>query len=293
MNGSYSMATVIGFIAILLWGGLAILSKQAGDFPPFQLLALCFSIAFIFMLLKWLILGQSILKLIKQPILAWCLGCSGLFLYHASYFLALAHAPVLEVSLIAYLWPLLIILFSAILPGEQLYVKHIIGAVISLIGCWILLGGGDSQFNIEYLTGYLFAAACSVIWASYSVASRLVKQVPTDAVGLFCGVCALLGWICHLSLETTYWPASNSQWLAVVGLGLGPLGLAFFAWDYGVKRGDIQLLGVLSYAAPLISTALLIMFTNIQATSAILIACTAIVLGALIASIKWPSIVRH
>ncbi len=51
MNGSYSIATAIGFIAILLWGGLAILSKQAGDFPPFQLLALCFSIAFIFMLL--------------------------------------------------------------------------------------------------------------------------------------------------------------------------------------------------------------------------------------------------
>ncbi|EPJ43489.1 MAG: hypothetical protein OFPII_41290 [Osedax symbiont Rs1] len=214
-----------------------------------------------------------------------------MFLYHASYFLALAHAPVLEVSLIAYLWPLLIILFSALLPGEQLYVKHIIGAVISLIGCWILLGGGDSQFNIEYLTGYLFAAACSVIWASYSVASRLVKQVPTDAVGLFCGVCALLGWICHFSLETSYWPASNSQWLAVVGLGLGPLGLAFFAWDYGVKRGDIQLLGVLSYAAPLISTALLIMFTNIQANNTISIACTAIVLGALIAGLRKDSVI--
>lgn len=46
--------------------------------------------------------------------------------------------------------------------------------------------------------GYLAAIGAAVIWATYSVASRLVKQVPTDAVGWFCGVTALLGWLCHL-----------------------------------------------------------------------------------------------
>jgi len=38
----------------------------------------------------------------------------------------------------------------------------------------------------------------------------------------------------------------------VVALGLGPVGLAFFTWDVGMKRGDIQMLGTLSYAAPLL-----------------------------------------
>ena len=292
MQRSSKIATAIGCIAIILWGVLALLSTLAGNFPPFQLLALCFSIAFLFMCLKWLICGQSIVALSKQPPLAWLIGCSGLFLYHACYFFALANAPVLEVSLIAYLWPLLIVLFSAFLPGEKLYLKHILGAAISLAGCWILLGGAQSSFNTLYLVGYLFAAACSIIWASYSLCSRLVATVPTDAVGLFCGVCAALGWICHFMLESTYYPEHYTQWLAVVGLGLGPLGLAFFAWDFGIKKGNIQLLGVMSYATPLISTVLLIAFTDIQATQTLFIACAAIISGALVASIHWKSFAR-
>jgi len=292
MKSTINIATATGCIAIFLWGILALLSKLAGQFPPFQLLALCFTIAFVFMCVKWLVTGQSMGILAKQPAKAWIIGCSGLFLYHACYFFALKYAPVLEVSLIAYLWPLLIVLFSALLPGEKLYIKHILGAVISLIGCWVLLGGTESSFNAQYLTGYLFAAACSVIWASYSVSSRLVKKVPTDAVGLFCGVCAVLGWGCHFLLEESYIPQQSSQWLAVLGLGLGPLGLAFFAWDFGIKKGNIQLLGVLSYATPLISTWMLISFTDIEPSATIYTACTAIVLGALVASMQWRKLLR-
>jgi len=280
-------ATAIGTIAIFLWGVLALFSKQAESFPPFQLLAMCFTIAFIFMLVKWRIYGQSIRQLAKQPLSAWFIGCAGLFLYHVSYFFALANAPVLEVSLIAYLWPLLIVIFSTFLPGETLRAKHILGAIISLFGCWVLLGGANSSFNEQYMLGYFYAAACSIIWALYSVTSRLVKQVPTDAVGLFCALTAVLGWLCHFFLEDTYIASDISQWLAVIALGLGPLGLAFFAWDYGIKKGNIQLLGILSYATPLISTIVLIIFTDIKATATIYFACLAIVFGALIASIEW------
>jgi drug/metabolite transporter (DMT)-like permease len=292
LDPSNNAGTLIGCIAIVLWGLLALFSKVADAFPPFQLLAMCFSIATVFMILKWVIYKDSLSTLLQQPLSAWLIGCSGLFLYHACYFFALANAPVLEVSLIAYLWPFLIVLFSALLPGERLYLKHILGAVVSLLGCWVLLGGADSSFNQDYLLGYLLAAACSLIWAGYSVCSRLVKSVPTDAVGLFCAVAALLGWIAHACLESFYLPKVSTQWLGVIGLGLGPLGLAFFAWDYGVKRGNIQLLGVLSYATPLISTAMLIMFSDVTASSAIYFACIAIILGALIASLDWSMLLK-
>ena len=47
----------------------------------------------------------------------------------------------------------------------------------------------------------------------------------------------------YLALEETIWPASALSWLSIVALGIGPVGLAFFTWDIGMKRGDIQLLG--------------------------------------------------
>ncbi len=43
----------------------------------------------------------------------------------------------------------------------------------------------------------------------------------------------------------------------LLGLGLFPVGAAFYAWDFGVKNGDIQILGAASYAAPLLSTLIL------------------------------------
>ncbi|TXH68223.1 MAG: EamA family transporter [Thiothrix sp.] len=281
---SVNRATAIGFISIVLWGMLALLTSLSnGKIPPFQMLAMTFALAFLLMLGNWLRQGKTGLEYIHQPLLAWLLGVGGLFGYHFFYFLAMAHAPVVEVSLIAYLWPLLIVLLSALLPGEHLSKFHLIGAVLALAGCWVLIGGGSKGFSPDYLTGYLAALACALLWSTYSVASRLVKQVPTDAVAWFCGVTALLGLICHLVWETTIWPANGIEWLGVIGLGLGPVGIAFFTWDYGVKHGNLQLLGVLSYAAPLISVLVLILAGKAEPSLTILFACLAIVGGAFIA----------
>ena len=277
-------ATAIGFISIVLWGMLALLTSLTnGKIPPFQMLTMTFTIAFLLMLGNWLRQGKTGWVYTRQPLLAWLLGVGGLFGYHFFYFLAMAHAPVVDVSLISYLWPLLIVLFSALLPGEHLSKFHLIGAVLALVGCWVLIGGGSSGFSSDYLIGYLAALACAFLWSSYSVASRLVKQVPTDAVGWFCGITAVLGLICHLLWESTVWPADWVEWLGVIGLGLGPVGIAFFTWDYGVKHGNLQLLGVLSYAAPLISVVMLILAGKAEPTFSVLFACLAIVGGAFIA----------
>ncbi len=79
-------------------------------------------------------------------------------------------------------------------------------------------------------------------------------------------------------------PASAGQWLAVLGLGLMPVGAAFYAWDIGVKRGNIQVLGAASYAAPLLSTLVLIAAGFAEPTLRILAACVLITGGAVLAA---------
>ncbi len=148
-----------------------------------------------------------------------------------------------------------------------------------------MLGSGESGFDAQYWQGYALALACALIWSGYSVASRLVARVPTDAVGWFCGATAVLGLICHLLWEVTLWPQGFTQWSAVLGLGLGPAGIAFFTWDHGVKHGDLRLLGVLAYGAPLISTLLLVISGFAQASLSLLLASLLIVGGALVAGV--------
>jgi drug/metabolite transporter (DMT)-like permease len=99
-----------------------------------------------------------------------------------------------------------------------------------------------------------------------------------------CGLTALGALGLHLLLETTVWPASPSAWLAVLALGLGPVGMAFYLWDEGMKHGDMRLLGVAAYTTPLFSTVILAVLGLGTATPAVWLAALLITAGALLAS---------
>jgi drug/metabolite transporter (DMT)-like permease len=192
------------------------------------------------------------------PWRAWLLGVGGLFGYHFFYFVALQNAPPVEANLINYLWPLLIVLLSACLPGERLRWFQAWGGLMGFLGAALLImDGSDFSLNWDHRLGYLAALVCAFTWAGYSVLSRRYGAVPTTAVGGFCGGTAVLAWLCHSLWEPTVWPV-GWQWGAILALGLGPVGLAFFTWDVGVKHGNIQALGALSYLAPVLSTLLLV-----------------------------------
>lgn len=273
-------ATLIGSTAILMWALLALFTAASGAVPPFQLAAMCFAISGGIGLLVWLAVPTR-RRGLRQPLVVWALGIAGLFGYHFFYFSALRAAPPVEAGLIAYLWPLLIVLFSAALPGERLRAHHVGGALLGFAGAGLIVTkGGSLNLDGAHVQGYVFAFLCALTWSGYSVLSRRFKNVPTDIVTGFCLAAAVLSLACHLMLETTRWPSDLVQWLAVLGLGLGPVGLAFFTWDIGMKRGDIQVLGAASYAAPLLSTLVLVAAGFAQASWVIAIACVLITAGA-------------
>jgi drug/metabolite transporter (DMT)-like permease len=90
--------------------------------------------------------------------------------------------------------------------------------------------------------------------------------------------------VLHLALEVTVWPAGAAAWAAVIGLGLGPVGLAFYLWDAGMKHGNVQVLGTLAYATPLLSTLLMTSLGLSPASSTIWLAAGLITAGAALAS---------
>lgn len=286
-NPEQRQATLIGISAILMWATLALLTEFSGAMPAFQLTAMSFTVACLIGIASWGHAGGNPLRYLKLPKAVWAVGIMGLFGYHFFYFIALNHAPAIEASLIAYLWPLLIVFFSALLPDEKLRWFHCVGTIAAFIGVGLLVTKGQTiTFDARYTTGYLAAFLCALIWSSYSLLSRRLGSIPTNVVGGFCGATAVLAWLCHFLFESTVVP-SGGEWLAIVGLGLGPVGLAFFTWDYGVKHGNIKVLGTLSYATPLLSTLLLIACGVAEPTRTVWLACLLIVGGALLAAIDF------
>lgn len=279
-----NQATLIGATSILNWSFLALFTAASGRVPPFQLCAMAFAIGALVGATRW-VKNSNAIKQMKQPVLVWLLGIGGLFGYHFFYFTSLRNAPPVDAGLINYLWPLLIVLFSALLPGEKLKPHHVLGALLGLGGAVLIVTKGRGiEVDPRYAFGYAIGICGALTWSSYSVLSRRVAHVPTNAVTGFCAATAVLSFFCHLIWEQTVWPADFGQWLAVLGLGLGPLGIAFYTWDLGMKKGDIQLLGAGAYLAPLLSTLILIGFGMGEFSWAIGAACVLITVGALIAS---------
>src|SRR6266853_1539609 len=202
-------ATLIGLTAILMWSLLSVLTVATGKIPAFQLAAMTFAIGAAVAFASFMF-RPSAFGALKQPLTAWVVGVGGLFGYHALYFLALRYAPPAEAGLLNYLWPLLIVLFSSLLPGERLAPHHIVGAVLGLIGTVLLFAGNRSGgFAPGQVPGLVAAFIAAFVWASYSVMSRKLKSVPTDAVAGVCAVTALLAALVHALVETTLWPETT------------------------------------------------------------------------------------
>lgn len=276
-------ATAAGGLAIALFSTMAVLAATARTLPPFQLLAMAFGIATALTALVALLRGEGLQAMFRQPLGAWAMGVGGFFGFHFAYFLAFHHTAPAEASLICYLWPLLLILFSSLLPGERWHWGHLVGGACGLLGTWLLVAGQVGPAPGSRWLGDLAALVAAVSWAGYSVASRRYASLPVTAVGGYCAVVAVIALVAHLLTERTIWPTGISLW-AVLGIGLGPSGVAFFAWDQAVKRGRLATLGTISYAAPLLSTLWLVLAGMATPSWALLGAAVLIVGGAALGS---------
>ena len=130
--------------------------------------------------------GQPLSTLLRVPAKAWLLGVGAFFGYHALYFTALQTLPPVDALLIINLWPLLIVLFTGLLPQERLLPGHLLGVACGLAGAAILVLGKaapEAGTPAPAVIGYLAAIGCALIWSGYSVLNRrLVADVPSTAV---------------------------------------------------------------------------------------------------------------
>lgn len=223
-------ATLAGFGAILLWSTLALLSRGAGRLPPWQLLASAFAVG---------TLATFAASALRHGPRA-----------------ALARAPAAQASLIVYLWPLLIALGAGVRDAAT-RPRRALAALCGLAATALAIGADPTALAREAWFGYLLALACALVWAGYSLANARFAALPAETLIPACAATALAGAGVHLAGAPWVAPSAH-EWLAVVLLGVGPVGTAFLLWDAATKRGDLGLLGVAAYVAPVLSTALLV-----------------------------------
>lgn len=271
-------ANLFALGAIALWSTLAVLGLALSHVPPFLLTGLALLIGSVIALP----LARFDVRQWRVPLATLALGVYGLFGFHFLLFVALRVAPPVEVNLVNYLWPLLIVLLSPwMLPGVGLRPVHVIAGLMGFAGAAMAILGRSAGASGNWSWGYLLALGSAFIWATYSLGTRRVPPFPTAAVGVFGLVSGLLSLLCHALLE----PATSlgpRDWALLAATGLGPLGAAFFLWDKALKLGDTRRIGILSYLTPLGSTLFLLSASGQALSWNITLAASLIVGAALI-----------
>jgi drug/metabolite transporter (DMT)-like permease len=234
--------------------------------------------------------GRSVKALFLLPVRVKVAGFFGVAFYTLALVQAVDMAPQAEsaqVVLINYLWPVLMVLLSLILLPEPHRPQLVIfGAVTGFAGVLLIIGPEAFSRPPESYFPHALALSGASLWALYSVLIRR-WQVPEEQNGsvfhfLVCGLLAAI-----LAFPLGDWSkvvhSSPFSFIWVVTLGIGPIGLAYYGWEIGVKRGKVRLIAVCAYFIPVVSAALMALMFRETMSQTLIPGAVLIALGAYLA----------
>lgn len=269
--------TFIGYLALVVWSLSASAAVHITTLPVFQVLIVTFFLAFLLSVARLTV--TKTWSALKQPWYIWVIGVLGICVQQFFYLKAFQNGPAAQVDIIVYLWPLFLILLIGFLPKEKIKMKHIAAVGIGFIGILILnIGDQGIVLSTDHIWGYVYALVCAVLWSGYTLSARYFKKIPTNIVGIYCGIGSIISLIGHLIYEKFVMP-TFFQMAVMFFIGLFVSGAAYLMWDYGIKKGNIKLLAILSYMNPILSIGFLSLLANVELNSKIAYACILIAAG--------------
>ncbi|HEX2973098.1 MAG TPA: EamA family transporter, partial [Tepidisphaeraceae bacterium] len=186
------------------------------------------------------------------------------------------------VLLLNYLWPIwMVLLGMSLLPGRTRVGWVVDGALLGFAGVAMgTLGVGHRPVS---LLPHAMALAGSFLWALYSVLLRRWK-IPAEQGGstFHFMVCALLAG--GLAWKRGAWQGAGVLDAWSVGWilfgGIGPIGLAYYGWEIGVKRASVHLIALLAYFIPIGSAVLIGLFFHAAMSPRLILGAAMIAIGA-------------
>lgn len=253
MNRS-TQSFLLGLLAIVCWGSLATLGNLLIHLPPFYVLGVTFILGSI---PAW---TKPRELFVDWKISVW--GIFGYFSYHFFLFYSFRFAPAVEANLINYLWPMIMVLLTPVFfPNIKLKFYHYAGATLAAVGCAVLVASKGADIKLEFIKGYALAFLAAVMWPLYSIVKKKMKPTSLYSVGGFCLGAGILCLITHILIEPHVVLQMHDAGILLL-MGVGPFGVAFYAWDRALSFGDTRVIGALSYLTPVLSTLGLVLFAG-------------------------------
>lgn len=296
-------ATTLGILAILIWASLVAVARgthsHMGVLPSAALANLVGGA-----------LGMAVeharsgyLRNARKLPLNYLLGCGAMFvLYNTALFPALewatGEAQVVQVGLIQYLWPALTLAFSVPILHQKASPWFWPGLIVATAGAFLAKSGGLFSWN-SFFAGmdtnpwpYALALVAAVSWALYSnLARRWAADTHVSGAPIFLFSTGLVLAVMHSLGGGSFRIPTQPRPLAELAyMTIFPTLLAYVFWDIAMRRGQMTLVGSLSFFTPLLSTIISCVYLRVHMGNDLFVASGLVIAGAVICrkSIRDP-----
>ncbi len=188
------------------------------------------------------------------------LGFLGTYIYYLFLYLGYAKAKGLEVLVVQYTWPILIVVLSVFILKERLTFKKVAAIVLGFLGVLIVLSKGDlSQIEVSNPSVILLVGAGAFCFALFSVLSKTIKKSAIVVVSLYFLVALMASFISMHYFSEFKLPASN-EIVPILLNGVLVNGYSYIFWKKALQTTEASYLAPFTYIAPILSAIYLVLF---------------------------------
>jgi len=212
------------------------------------------------------------------------LGLLGTYIYYLFLYLGYARAKGLEVLVVQYTWPILIVFLSIFILRERLTARKTIALLLGFAGVTTVLTKGDlSQINISNPLVIALVGAGAFCFALFSVLSKKVDKEPIAVVSLYF-LAALLASFCSMLIFSGFALPSTAEIWPILLNGLLVNGYSYIFWVKALQATEASYLAPFNFLTPILSALYLVLLFDEPLAIAYAVGLLLIVAGGLINS---------
>ena len=256
--------TVYVFICVALWALIPVVAKTGQtNLDNHQFLFWSSVVSFI-VLISAAALMKTIGEIKKYTIKDWghliSLGLLGTYIYYLFLYLGYAQATGMEVLVVQYSWPILMVIFSIFILRERLTYRKTIAIVLGFIGVITVLTKGKLQdIDIGNFTVIVLVALGAACFALFSVLSKNVKFEPLGVTSIYFLSACIASLLSMLHFSEFAIP-STAEIAPVILNGVFVNGISYVFWINALKSTEVSYLAPFVFITPIVSAIYLIAF---------------------------------
>lgn len=277
-------------LCILFWASIPVVSKKIlVELNNLQMLF--YSTIFSFIVLGVILLVQKKHKIMKEYFakdylnMAF-LGFLGTYLYYVLLYGALALTTAQEGFILAYTWPILVLILAFVILKEKVTLKKILAILVSFFGIIIIVTQGNiHSLTLTNFSGDFLALSGAFVFALFSILGKKYNFDKTISAFIYFLSALIFITITVFIFSTPKIPSLNI-WIWLMFNGILVNGVTYIWWFKALEKVETSVILTALYLTPFISLVYIWLFLDEKILLSSIVGLVVIVTGILIQSYK-------